>query len=181
MLLSHEKPRQDGSDQHEHFMGFTHLIPISEGTYHDYIRGKISDTDFNASLVCSPDQEAHAILVFSLGLDLWRLKEIITGRRLGKVDRLFKKVGLPPFQIGSLHEAEEDLWRGFFYHAQVLLRQQRFSSYPVIFLAQSLNASVKRVLRISGFIMLDGRISADGEELFEIKLWPPPYAKRNSR
>jgi hypothetical protein len=175
MLVAHERPSHGSPEQRKAFVGFTHLIPITEGTYNDYIEGKIPDKDFNARHVCSPTEAAHAVLIFSLGLDLRRLKEIITGRKLGSVDRFFAKVGLPPFRIGNLYEAEEDLWRGFFYHAQVLLKEQHFSTYPVIFLAQNLDVHAKNVLENVGFTRLDGLRSADNEHLFEIKLWPSSH------
>lgn len=176
MLVAHEPP--GGSDQpveKSRYIGFTHLIPISEATYISYIEGKIKDNDFNAALVCSPNEEAHAILVFSLGMDRWRIKELITGRKLNALDRFFGRIGLPPFRIGDLYEAELNLWIGFLHHLQTLLREQRFSKYPVVLLTQSFNAKVERVLKEIGFVALD-ELSADGERLFELRVWPSAQA-----
>jgi hypothetical protein len=153
------------------YIGFTHMIPIDEPTYVRYVEGKIEDNSFSARDVCGPDEKAYAILVFSLGLDRWRIKEIITGRKLTFLDRLFQQIGLPPFRIGNLYEAELNLWIGFLHHLQVLLREQRFSRYPVVLLAQNFNAKVERVLKNIGFTRLEG-LSADKEHIFELRVWP---------
>jgi hypothetical protein len=175
MLMAHEKPAGPDDAAREAFVGFTHLIPITEGTYNEYIAGKIGDNDFNADLVCRPDEEAYAIIVFSLGLDRWRLKEIIQGRRLNAFDGFLAGIGVPPFWVGDMYDAERRLWAGFVHHARQLMENQRFAGLPVTFLAQSFNLKVERVLKEVGFVQLPG-LSADKEYLFELKVWPP--AKR---
>jgi hypothetical protein len=155
------------------YIGFTHLIPINKVTYRQYLKGEISDIRFSDQLVCSPSEPAYAILVFSLGLHRWRMKEIVQGRKLSVFDRILARIGIPPFDIGSLRDAEQHLWVGFVHHLQVLLKNQKLQQLPVILLAQSFNEKVSNVLTEIGFRKIDGKVSADEEDLFEIKVWPP--------
>lgn len=169
MLVAYKRTRADVTNN-DLYIGFTHLIPISESTYLNYINGKINDNDFSAALVCRPTEIAYAIIIFSIGIDRYKLKQIIKDRNLNILDRFLSKIGLPPFRIGDMYEAEFNLWIGLWYHLKELLNTQTFYNSPVVLVAQSLNSKVAQVLKSIGFEQLEG-LSADGEYLFQLKVW----------
>lgn len=165
MLVSH----QDKSSTALKFIGFTHLIPVNEATYHQYLDGKIQDNAFSADLVCSLDEPAYAVIIFSLGIERYRMKRLFKSRSIGKVDRVLSKIGLPPYRANDLYDAEYDLWVGLIYHLRQLLQHQTTVQWPTNILAQSFNKKVMHVLTDAGFKQRT-ETSADGEPLFELKL-----------
>lgn len=178
MLMAHEEPSgQRGAEKNQH-VGFTHLIPVTHGTYKRYVRGEIGDNDFDSDLVCQPYEEAYAIIIFSLGLDRWRLKEILQERKLSGWDRFLARVGIAPAWIDDMYEAEQNLWWCFVEHVTYLMAHQRFVDFPVTLVAQSLNRKVEKNLKAIGFAQLPGT-SKDDEHLYTLKAWPPE--KRSSR
>lgn len=151
------------------FIGFTHLIPVSEATYDQYLNGKITDKDFNAGLVCKPHEPAFAVIIFSLGLERYRLKEVFKNNNRGKFDMLLSNIGLPPIGANDMYEAEFNLWVGLIYHLRQLLDNQKTAQWPTRILAPSFNKKVMRILEGAGFKKRP-ETSANGESLFELKL-----------
>lgn len=165
MLISHK----DNTSNTLTFTGFTHLTPVSEATYKKYLNGKISDYDFGADLVCSLDEPAFAIIIFSQGLDPYRLKQVFRNRSMGKLDQLLSNIGLPPFRTNDMYEAEFELWVGLIHHLRQLLQNQKIVQWPAYILAKSYNLKVMQILESAGFNKRE-ETSADGESLFELKL-----------
>ncbi len=151
------------------FIGFTHLIPVNEATYNQYLTGEIGDNDLNSDRVCGPDEAAFGVIIFSLGLERYRLKQVFKNKPNGKFDRLLSKVGLPPFRANAMYTAEFDLWVGLIYHLRLLLQNQNMVQWPATILAKSFNAKVVHMLEGAGFNKRK-EVSADGEALFELKL-----------
>ena len=152
------------------WVGFTHLLPITEGTYNKYLDGKISDVDFNADDVCDLEKEAYAIIVFSLGLDRFTLKKLHKRGVITRLDRLLSRIGIAPHSNTTLQNAESDLRIGLFYHLQTLLRYQKPTIQGTMRLvAQSFNPKIVDVLHEAHFRNLSKR-SKDGEDLYELIL-----------
>ena len=151
------------------FIGFTHLIPVNEITYNQYLAGKIGDNDLNANHVCGTDEAAFAIIIFSLGLERYRLKQVFKSRPNGKLDRMLSKVGLPPLRANAMYTAEFDLWVGLIYHLRLLLQNQNIVQWPATILAKSFNSKVMHMLEGAGFSKRE-EYTADGESLFELRL-----------
>lgn len=151
------------------FVGFTHLIPVNETTYNRYLTGEIGDNDLMPELVCALDEPAFAVIIFSLGLERYRLKQVFKNKPNGKFDRLLSKVGLPPFRANAMYTAEFDLWVGLIYHLRLLLQNQKIVQWPATILAKSFNSKVTHMLEGAGFSKRE-EVSADGEALFELKL-----------
>lgn len=151
------------------FIGFTHLIPVNEATYHQYLAGEIGDNDLNSDRVCGLDEAAYAVIIFSLGLERYRLKQVFKNKPNGKFDRLLSKIGLPPFRTNAMYTAEFDLWVGLIYHLRLLLQNQKIAQWPATILAKSFNSKVVHMLEGAGFNKRE-ELSADGESLFELKL-----------
>lgn len=165
MLVSH----QDAVGDTLKFIGFTHLIPVNEANYHKYLDGKIHDNDFGADLVCSVNEPAYAIIIFSLGIERYRMKRLFKNRTISKLDRTLSKIGLPPYKANDLYDAEYDLWVGLIHHLRQLLQHQTTVQWPTNILAQSFNKKVMQILIDAGFQQRN-KTSADGEPLFELKL-----------
>jgi hypothetical protein len=171
MLVGHEKPLETDPRNEQVFVSFTHLIPINQETYDRYVKGEISDLDFDVKLVCQPHEKAVAILVFSLGLSRFRMRTLRVSK-LSRLDRVLCYIGLPPFRIGDLYGAELNLYAGFVHHLHRLLDHQNHEPESLVLLAQNLDRTVGRVLISFGFRQLKGR-SADGDALFEISISRP--------
>lgn len=165
MLISHK----DNANNTLTFTGFTHLIPVNEATYKKYIDGKITDHDFSSELVCRLNEPAFAVIIFSQGLDPYRLKQVFKNRSMGKFDRFLSSIGLPPFRENDMYEAEFELWVGLIHHLRQLLQNQKIAQWPTFILAKSYNLKVMQILEGAGFNKRK-ETSADGESLFELKL-----------
>lgn len=165
MLISHQN-KTSGTLT---FIGFTHLVPVNEETYNNYLDGKIADTDYSSDLVCSLDEPAFAIILFSQELDRYRLKQVFKNKTMGKLDRLLSRIGLPPFRANDMYEAEFELWVGLIHHLRQLLQNQKTVRWPTTILAKSFDSKVMRILEEAGFNKRE-ETSADGESLFELKL-----------
>lgn len=158
------------------YIGFTHLIPIDEITYGEYVDGKISDMDFSARQVCSEIEPAYAILIFSLGFDAYELKRYIQGRELNHIAKVMEKIGVQPYKIMDMRDAEYYLWVAFAYHLCQLLKNQKFVDDEVVLLAQSINKTIASLLLAIGFKELKGR-SADNERIFEFRIKKPDISE----
>jgi hypothetical protein len=176
MLVQHHGDSEDAND--EPYIGFTHLLPVSESVYRDYTNGNIKDNDFCADDVCSLDEEAYGIIVFSLGMDRYKLKQLVKKRGMTSAERLLAQVGTPSLNTQGLRGTELALWEGVVVHLHQLLDEQRFYGDSVRLLAQNLNTKVASVLRLIGFKQLNKK-SGDGDDLFELKVSKPTGVARS--
>ncbi len=156
----------------DQWVGFTHVLPVNESTYLKYINGTISDKDFSADLICPQNEPAHALILFSLGLDLYRLKRLYARTPPGWIDRsmdtfLFR-IGVGPRPNQKLFRVQKLLWTVLVYHIREILDHQSFTMASVKLVAQSFNRKVIDILSAGGFTELKGRISCDRESLFEL-------------
>jgi hypothetical protein len=165
MLISH-KDKISGALT---FIGFTHLLPVTEATYKAYLEGKIADNEFSADLVCSPDEPVFAVIIFTQELDRYRLKQVFKNKTMGKRDRLLSNIGLPTFIANDIYEAEFALWVGLIHHLRQLLQNQKTVQWPINILAKSYSPKVIQILEAAGFNKRE-ETSADGESLCELKL-----------
>lgn len=49
------------------FVGFTHVIPVSAMVWEKYLRGEIADLSFTEYNVCSDQEKAYGLIIFSIG------------------------------------------------------------------------------------------------------------------
>jgi hypothetical protein len=152
------------------WVGFTHILPVDESTYIKYINGQICDKDFGADLVCRRNEPAFALILFSLGLDLYRLKQLYGRIPRAWLDTMLFHVGIAPDPGKKLLQAQRFLWMGLLFHISKILNQQSLAMPTVKLVAQSFNQKIIDILEAGNFTELKGRISCDKEQIFEITI-----------
>jgi|GEM_PF-4244845 hypothetical protein len=60
-------------DKEQNYIGFTHIIPVNQNIWNEYLNGHISDNDFSSENIVPTqktykDDYAHGIIVFSIAL-----------------------------------------------------------------------------------------------------------------
>jgi len=133
------------------WVGFSHILPISESTYHAYVwpdeeHERIEDITFSADRICPVGKEAYAFLVFTVALDgpLVRRWEVppFGGTRLLARKNLRRE---------RLVRAEQDLYLMVFDHLRALANLHNPGKRECRILAQSMLGTTAQVLDALGF------------------------------
>lgn len=173
MLLAH--PNQDTEENTKvpmQWIGFTHLIPVNQHTYNAYLSKKINDNDFDASYVCPSDEPAYAVIVFSIGMDRYKIKALHSEEIKLKKKRSWKEAYQNFSQPSSLFlEADKFLRDGLVFHLRHIIENQKWETRTAKVVTQSLNRKVVNVLLAADFKPLpDDMRTADNEPTFELEL-----------
>lgn len=151
------------------FIAYTHLMPVNKTTYEQYMTGELLDSDLSADFVCRPDEPAFAILLLSIGLDRYRLKQLFKNRTQGQFDRFLARLGLPPFSTNDLYQAEYDLWVGVIHHLRQLLQHQTTMQAATRIVAHPFNGKIEQLLLAAGFNK-PNTAKTNGKKLCELTL-----------
>jgi hypothetical protein len=66
----------------DEYIGYTHVIPLTQAGYNDYYRGGIEDNLLGADVICAPEESARALLLFSFAMDTMSLRRAYKGLSL---------------------------------------------------------------------------------------------------
>jgi hypothetical protein len=148
------------------WIGFTHVLPLTTDGYMRYRNGELQDNTFGARYICSVNQKAAAILIFTIAL-------------IPREEQHFEPLGLATAR--RLHIP----LRALHHQLCALMVVHRFAEdEPVLLLAQNdSNEKIRKLLEHSfGFKNRSEKRTGDGGLLFEAAaLLLPAQASANAR
>jgi len=149
------------------WVGFSHILPISEPTYHAYVwpdeQSRIEDITFPTERICPVGTEAYAFLLFTVALDgpqirRWEVPPLngsnfLEGKNLRR-ERLVR--------------AEQDLYLMVFDHLRVLAKIHSSNKRECRILAQAMLGTTEKILEALGFKELKETRTSDDERVYEL-------------
>ncbi len=149
------------------WIGFSHILPISEATYREYVRPHaenigIEDVAFSAEHICPVGTRAYAFLLFTVALDGQLVRRWETPQFEG-----IKSMAQRHQRREILVQAEQCLYLMTFDHLRKLVKLHNHEDRECRILAQAMLPSTARTLEKIGFKKIDGTRSADDEPIYE--------------
>lgn len=133
------------------YVGFSHVIPLTEEGYKDYVAGRIQDNSFPSEFICGPEDRPSALLIFSIAID---------GRRA--LRRAYQGLPITQKKLQRLkHRAAQELMQALTYHVHFLMSLYADPARSLEILAQTDGSrDVMGALQTAGF-RPTSNISAD--------------------
>jgi hypothetical protein len=169
--LSEEEKETIEEEDRIPWIGFSHIIPINETTYHRYLcyqpsdRG-IEDIGFPAEHVCAPCETPYAFLVFTVAMD----PKLILRWELGQRDRFAAVLNDSRSPMYHVLKTERELYLMVLEHIRELAILHGCTDKKCLLLAQAFKPSTEKMLQALGFTRVDDARTADSEAVYQMKV-----------
>jgi hypothetical protein len=176
-ILNLQESGDDSAQEFQLFpaIGFSHIIPINQTTYNQYVvREKsgpgIEDVDFSAEYICAPNEKAHAFLIFTIAIDPALIKRWELNSQLGKMAGWRETFQGSRSKLWHMLKTERELYIMALEHISELAQRHTDPKQECLILAQAFKRRAEGTLLEFGFQKLEGARTADNEPLYQLKL-----------
>jgi hypothetical protein len=170
-LERHPKSVMLISGPQNHWMGFTHILPVNALVWEKYLRGEIADATFPAYNISKPGESAYGLIIFSIGSLLkfaYRdLPRVLTEQLDDEINLAMQKEKQSSNKYNDKPYVRNlsKIYKGMLFHITDLIDIHFKNSLIVPIMVQIEDDCLRKVFEYNNFMKHKGN-SSDGYDIY---------------